>query len=44
VRVHVDTPGVPLVADDETELVSMRERAEVGGGRVAMLDGGQVEL
>lgn len=43
VRVHVEAPGVSF-ASDETELVSVRERAEIAGGRVTVLEGGQVEL
>jgi hypothetical protein len=31
-------------ASDETELVSVRERAEIAGGGVTVLEGGEVEL
>jgi PAS domain S-box-containing protein len=43
VRIHVEPRGESC-ASDETELVSVRERAEIAGGRVTVLEGGEVEL
>jgi PAS domain S-box-containing protein len=43
VRIHVEPRGESF-ASDETELVSVRERAEIAGGRVTTLEGAEVEL
>jgi PAS domain S-box-containing protein len=43
VRVRLQAAGAPL-SDDDAEVVSIRERAELAGGRVDVIDGSDVEL